>query len=155
MKSRLLLFSLVLLCLISCSGRKVFEQRHTFEQLKWNRFESVFFETDIKDTETNYDISVEIRHHTAYPFANLMMTLAIYSPSGERRIKDIDVLLRNADGTFKAQGNGDLWDITAPVLQGITFSEPGHYKFELENRMSKFDTPGMMEIGLLVEKSEK
>lgn len=146
---------MISLALSSCSRNKIFEKRHSFDQVKWNRFESVFFETDIKDVESTYNISVELRHHTLYPYPNLAFTIAIYSPSGERRIKDMDVPLRNADNTFKANGMGDMWDITIPVFENYQFNEPGHYKIELENRMPKFDTPGIIEIGLLITKGEK
>ncbi len=155
MKLRLF-FGLLILSIIgaSCSQKKVFEQRHTFDQLKWNRFESIFFETDIKDITSTYSFTVELRHHTVYPFPNLAFTIAVYSPSGERRIKDLDVPLRNPDNTFKALGNGDMWDIDIPVFEKFSFNEPGHYKIELENRMPKFDTPGIIDIGLLIKKED-
>ena len=121
--------------------------------MNWNRFESVFFETDIKDIKSDYDLTVMLRHHTVYPFQNLAFTIAIYSPSGERRIKDMDVPLRKADNSFIASGAGDLWDIDIPVFQNFKFNEPGHYKIELENRMSKYDTPGVIDIGLKISKS--
>ncbi len=154
MKYGKIILGLWLVTLVSCSGRKVFEERHVFEKLKWNAFESVFFETDIDDIDQDYDISVEVRHHTVYPYDQLSMTLAVYAPSGERRVKEFTLLMKNPDGTFRASGMGDLWDLTEPVMKQFRFNEKGHYKFEIENTMPKFDTPGIMEIGLKIEKSE-
>jgi len=152
---RLLPLLLILFVLHSCSPRKVFEQRHTFENMQWNRFKSVYFEFDISDTKSLYDLSLSLRHHTVYPEPDLQITIAIYTPSGERRLKDVILQVRNADGTFKSSGMGDLWDIEQPIYEGYTFNEKGHYKVEIENRMSKLDTPGVMELGLRVEKSKK
>lgn len=153
MRTRVLLaLLLVFTFCVSCSRSKVYEKRHTFDKLNWNRFQPVIFDADIKDAESSYTISIMIRHHTVYPYPNLAMTMAIYSPGGERRVKDINIPLRDKDGTFKASGMGDLWDITTPVYQEFQFNEAGHYKFELENRMPKYDTPGIIELGILIEK---
>ncbi|MEI6575373.1 MAG: hypothetical protein WCO63_04270 [Bacteroidota bacterium] len=148
------MISMMLLFLIlqSCNSKKVFDERHNFEDMKWNRFKNVTFEFDISDTESLYDMTMSLRHHTVFPEPDLQMTLAIYTPSGERRLKDITMVIRNADGTFRASGMGDLWDMDQVVYSGYHFNEKGHYKVEIENRMSKYDTPGVMELGLRVEK---
>lgn len=152
---RLVPFLLILLLLQSCSPRKVFEERHTFEDLKWNRFKSVFFEFDISDTKSLYNLTISLRHHTLYPEKDLQMTIAIYTPSGERRLRDVIMQIRNADGTFKSSGMGDLWDIDQVIYSDYTFNEKGHYKVEIENRMEKLETPGVMELGLKIEKVAK
>jgi len=152
---RLLPFFLMLLLLSSCQNKKVFEQRQSFDDLKWNRFKNVTFEFDIKDTESKYNITLMLRHHTIYAEPDLQMTLALYTPSGERRLKEIIMPIRNTDGTFRSSGMGDLWDLEQVAFAGYSFNEKGHYKLEIENRMAKFDTPGVMELGLRVDKSDK
>ncbi|MHC1706656.1 MAG: gliding motility lipoprotein GldH [Bacteroidales bacterium] len=156
MKSRILVVLILLpFVFISCSRNKVFEERHVFKQMNWNRFESIFFELEIKDIESEYSIMVKLRHHTVYPFTDLAFTMAIYSPSGERRLKDINAKVRDENNSFLGSGAGDLWDLDIPVFDNFSFNEPGPYKIELENRMSKFDTPGIIDIGLMISKKSK
>ncbi len=149
---------LVLLALVSmlygCSGRKVFLERHTFSELKWNRFEEVTFTADIRETGSPLDIYIHLRHHSVYQDDRLALTIAITAPDGTRRIRDVEIRLRDKDGKFLSSGMGDLWDIRVPAFQGITLGDPGAYKILLENRMSRFDTPGVMEIGVEILKSD-
>jgi gliding motility-associated lipoprotein GldH len=152
---RLLPLFLMILFLSSCQNNKVFEQRHNFDDMKWNRFKSITFEFDIKDTESKYDIMMMLRHHTVYAEPDLRLTLALYTPSGERRLKDVILPIRNADGSFRSSGMGDLWDLEQVAFSGYSFNEKGHYKLEIENRMDKFDTPGVMEFGIKIVKRDE
>ena len=47
---------------------------------------------------------------------------------------------------------GDLWDINIPIRKNFKFSAKGVLKVGFENRMPRTDTPGIIEIGLIIEK---
>jgi gliding motility-associated lipoprotein GldH len=152
---KLMLFSILLSFLFASCGKKtVFEQRQKFDDLKWNRFKELSFSFDIKDTARVYDMELLFRHHTMYPYQDIFVTLAIFSPSGERRVGDFHLPVRDKNGVFYSQGNGDLWDIDLPLYKMMRFTEPGKYKVEIENRMDKFDTEGVMEVGLRVKEAD-
>ena len=154
MKSRLLfLIAVISIFFSSCGKRTVFEQRQKFDDLKWNRFKELKFEFAIKDTSQLYNLSLLLRHHSIYPYGELFVTMALYSPSGERRVSDFHLPVKKEDGTFKAEGNCDLWDIDYPLFKSYKFSEAGKYRIELENRMDKLDTEGVMEIGIQVKEA--
>jgi gliding motility-associated lipoprotein GldH len=101
-----------------------------------------------------YDVIVEVRHASHYPFANLLIELNIIYPSGEERVKAHDLLLRNSDGKFKGNGLGDIWDVSIPVYKNHSFNALGKYKFAIRNIMPVHETPGLMEIGLNIKKSK-
>jgi len=155
---RVMVRILVLMALVSvlhgCSGRKVFLERHSFSELKWNRFEEVKFTADIRETASPLDVYIHLRHHTVYQDDKLFLTIAITAPDGTRRIRDVEIRLKDKDGKFLSSGMGDLWDIRVPAFEGITLGDPGKYIILLENRMSRYDTPGVMEIGVEIRKSD-
>ena len=155
-KSILILLSVTLLLLTSsCSNQKVFEEHYKFEDFSWNRFDFVKFEVNIEDTEIEYDMYLNFRHLPEYPYPNFNFNFTIYTPSDEMRTSDFEIDLFDKQGERISECLGDYCDLKIPVRKGFRFSEPGIAKFEIENKMTKLETPGVMEVGLIIEKSEK
>jgi len=152
MRTRYLLFVLLIPLFFSCGSKTIFKERTKFENLQWNRFKELSFSWEIKDTSAVYDVIFDLRHHTVYPYENLFITIALYSPSGERRVSDFHIPVKNTDGSFKAEGMGDYWDLEYVLFPDQKFREPGKYKIEIENRMDKLETPGIMEAGITIRK---
>jgi gliding motility-associated lipoprotein GldH len=141
--------------LVSCANNKVFEQYHKFEKFSWNRFDFVKFEVNIEDMETDYDIYLSFRHLPEYPYHNIDFNFTIYTPSDEMRTSDFEIDIFDKQGERLSECLGDYCDLKIPVRKGFRFSEPGLAKFEIENRMTKLETPGVIEVGLIIEKSGK
>ncbi|HRS54405.1 MAG TPA: gliding motility lipoprotein GldH [Bacteroidales bacterium] len=140
--------------LYSCENKTIFKKYEKFENYQWNKNKNVVFNVNIKDDKTLYDVIIAIRHTPQYPYANLIFNLTIYSPSGQERTKDHNVFIRNRDGSFIAKGLGDIYDIEFKVLEKINFNEIGIYKFEINSLMPIYTTQGLMDIGLIIKKSE-
>lgn len=150
MKIRILLLIITIPLFISCGKKTIFQERVKFDDLKWNRFKELSFTFEVQDTSAVNDIIFNFRHHSVYPYEELFITIALSSPSGERRISDYHIPVKKPDGSFFAEGMGDLWDLDYTLMPGHKFSEKGKYKLEIENRMSKLETPGVMEAGITV-----
>lgn len=152
---KIVMFFMISTFLLSCSKNKVFEKRFEFEKYTWNRFLPVFFEFQINDVSYNYNVYLTLRHITQYPYDNLKVNLTIYSPSGEERTSMHVFQVKDKDGKFLGDGMGDLWDLKLLVKQNISFKNPGKYKIQIDNLMDYFDIVGLMNIGLIVEKTVK
>jgi gliding motility-associated lipoprotein GldH len=135
-----------------CNPGKIFERYEDIDNNKWSHDKVVTFSVNIEDTGTPYDVGLAIRHSSYYAYANIKVNVTVVFPSGEERTLNHDLLLRNTDGTFKAEGAGDLWDITFPVYSGINFTEKGTYTFKVLNIMPQAVTEDIMQIGLIVTK---
>ncbi len=155
MKKAIIMLAIIPLILTSCSKNKVFEKYTKIENYKWKRDKLITFDVDIKDPKTNYDVTLALRHTTYYAFANIKVDVSVTFPSGELRTKYYNIFVRNTDGSFLGQGAGDLWDLTYPVFTDMTFPEAGIYKFEVQNVMPIMELPDIMDVGLIVRKSEK
>ncbi len=153
--SKLILLLTVVLMFASCNNKeKLFEKRITFKNNNWNRFDILKFDVPVDDTIAQYDIYADLRHASFYPFENLLINFSIAMPSSEERVQNHNFKLRNQDGSFLANGMGDIWDIAFPMMTNFTFPQKGNYHIEIENLMTKYDTPGMMEFGLIVIRSD-
>jgi gliding motility-associated lipoprotein GldH len=155
MKKTVLMLAILSALLISCSKNKIFEKYIKIENHEWKRDNLIQFDVDIKDVKSNYDITLALRHTTYYAFANIKVNVTITFPGGEMRTKDYNIFVCDTDGSFKGDGAGDLWDITYPVFNDITFPDAGVYKFEVQNVMPIMELPDIMDVGLIVRKAEK
>jgi gliding motility-associated lipoprotein GldH len=153
MKKLILIFIPVIIVLTSCNPRKIYEKHFDIDRITWNRFDVKTFKVEIKDISANYAFYAAIRHLTDVPFRFLTIKFIIYTPSGERRILEQKILLKDNDGNLLGDGMGDLWDVNHLVRDNFTFTEPGICTVEISSTMSQADLPGIMQVGLIVKKS--
>jgi hypothetical protein len=50
---------------------------------------------------------------------------------------------------------GDIYDLEVPIMKKVRFPITGDYKFDIQNIMSRPETANIMQIGLIVKKSDK
>ena len=143
---------MTLLILSSCSEKRVFEEYQEIPDYRWKRQKNIVFTAEIENAEATYNIYIAIRHITQYPFRNLLVTSIMKTPSGEERFLNHDLRVRDEQGNPLGNGMGDLWDINIPIRKNFKFNKSGSVVIEFENRMPRTDTPGIMEIGLIIEK---
>ena len=141
-----------MLIMSSCNSRKIYEKYLDNERITWNRFDVKTFSVDIKDVSAKYDFFVVIRHHTDAPFKYLSIKFTLYTPSGEMRMLEQKIFLKDDEGNLLGDGMGDLWDLVHPVREDFQFTEPGICKVEISSTMSQAVLPGIMQVGLIVKK---
>lgn len=154
MIQRTIFFFFLITIATSCNKDSVFDKNHDFNNNTWAKTEIVTFETNIEDVESEYDIYISVRNASFYAFANVIVGLTIETPSGESRMMQHDLIVKNTDGTFKGDGLGDIYDISIPVFKNMLFKDKGKYKFIFDNRMHLVEMPGIMSVGLIIKKSK-
>jgi gliding motility-associated lipoprotein GldH len=150
---RALYFLLPALLLLACDSSKIYQRYEDLPGNVWTRDKEITFTVDIQDVNPSYDVMLAVRHSSYYTWANLKLQLTCIYPSGETRTSDQEFLLRNADGSFRGEGAGDLWDIEFPWYEKVKFTEKGTYTFKVNNAMPRLETEDIMQIGLIVRKS--
>ena len=156
-KKLLLPIILLVILLASCSKSRIYEKHTDMENSIWKRIDGnhvVKFTVNVKDTLSDFDISIAVRYMTGFPYTTLHVGFTLDTPEGEEKYSVNDLQMRGADGSYKGEGLGDIWDLTVPLIKNYRFVRAGVYKFEIENLMSKFETPGIMQIGLIIDKSK-
>ncbi len=147
-------FILVFLLISSCGNRTVFKEYRAFDDVSWNRFDIQNFEVPVKEND-ELDFYLIIRHHSYFPYDYLDINITFYIPGGEMRSGDYHFDLKDEQGNWLADGMGELWDIEIPIRKKLTMHEEGICKVRIENKMTRLEIPGIIEIGLIVKKASK
>ena len=113
----------------------------------------MYFEVAVKDVKSEYNIYLTLRHITQYPYDNLKINLTVYAPSGEERTTLHTFPIKDKEGKFLGDGAGDLWDVKLLVKGKYMFNQEGNYKFQIDNLMDYYDIVGLVDLGLIVEKT--
>jgi len=140
--------------MISCRSDKTFEQYKKLDKQSWNRFNILKFEIPISDTQTTVDIILALRHLPEFQIMELPINMTIYMPSGEMRTAEEVLKFIEKDGKRLSECLGDLCDITFNLREDFTFSETGTVRIEIENKWTKVELPGILEVGLILRTSE-
>jgi len=142
-----------LLILFSCTPGTVYEKHVKMDNLAWNRFNTINFDFNIKETAPAYDLYVAIRHITDIPYPEIDISAYLITPFGETRSRELTVRLKDREGNNLGDGLGELWDVEVLVWEGLDFKEPGNYKVEVSSAMQQLDVIGVLEVGLVVRKN--
>lgn len=135
-----------------CDSNTIFKEYKKFDDVSWNRFDILNFEFPVQKEE-GLDFYLALRHHTYYPYSFIDVNITFYTPDGEMRSRDYRFRLKNTDLKWKGDGMGELWDVELPIRKEMIFNKSGTCKVRIENKMNKAETPGIMEVGLIVRKS--
>ena len=107
------------------------------------------------DTQNAFDIVLVIRHLPEFKIKELPVNVTIYLPSGEMRTAEHILNFTDKDGNSLSECLGDLCDITFPLREDFIFPEAGTVRIEIENKWPRLELPGILEVGLILEKSQK
>lgn len=151
----LLLASGFWLLAVSCDPNRVFEDNIDIPELNWDVKNKLLFDVDIQDTTSLHNLYVNVRHASHYPYANLYVFITIKFPNGKLAKDTLECVLADADGQWKGEGMGDIWDNQILWKPNVKFPVAGKYTFEYEQAMRTEQVPFVMDMGLRVEKAEK
>jgi gliding motility-associated lipoprotein GldH len=143
----------VFITFTSCKETSVYKEYRKLDNMTWNRFDFIEFEVPVEEGD-KLDFDLFLRHHIAFPYDKLFVNITFYLPGGEFRSANYDFELKDKEGNWLADGMGELWDIELPIRNELKFSETGLCKVRLENQYPKTITPGIIELGLIVKRSQ-
>ncbi len=138
--------------LLSCQGSTVFREFQKFENYTWGRFDKIIFNIPIEDEGIIADITLSIRYLEQYPYVDLPMNIILSTPSGEERIIEKTIMIKDTDGNFKGTVAGSYWDLEELLWDNFIFTKPGNYVIEIENLNPRPGIPALVDIGLIVKK---
>ena len=68
-------------CMTSCDPNRLYEQNQTIEGDAWDQNDIKTFNIDIPDTVQPYNVFINIREATGYPFSNLFLFVTTTFPN--------------------------------------------------------------------------
>jgi len=153
---RLFLIGVFLLLIISCDPARVYDKNEEFSNRNWPVDETPEFEFDIDNAGISYDLYANIRNEVSYANANLYFTYYLQDTLGNVLEKKLISEFLFDKKTGKPFGNsvlGDIYDHRIPILRKYTFKAPGRYVMRYEHFMRTDSLPGILGVGLRIEKS--
>ncbi|MFC6998506.1 gliding motility lipoprotein GldH [Rufibacter roseus] len=157
MKKNSLVFA-TLFCLIglltSCDANRVYEENQDIKESLWPIDLAPSFTFEIADTTAQYNVYFNVRNALQYPFYNLYLRHYLIGPDGKQISSALHemLLMDPKTGEPRGSGAGDLFDHRFRALKNIRFERSGTYKLILNQYMRQDPLPGIMSIGVRVEK---
>ena len=151
--------ALILTSLFSCDSNRLYEKNISIENNVWKLSQKPQFEYNNTDTTSSIHMLVNVRHSSSYSFSNLWLFVNTTKPNGTLKTDTLGCVLAEKNGKWLGNGLGDIWDIQCQ-FKSTRLLENGLYTFEVEQAMRHGDLakieqlPGIMEIGLRIEKQD-
>ncbi len=150
--------SLAAILLAACDDTRVYEQISDFENRQWISADKPQFEFIIDDINQRYNLYSDIRNSVSYPYSRFFFTYYLQDSTGSDFQKSLitEYLFDAKTGKpYGKSGIGDLYDHRFLLLENYQFQQPGKYRVIFEQFMRMDTLPGIMSVGLRVERAAK
>lgn len=138
----------------SCDSNRLFEENKKIKNNEWDQNASLEFSAVIPDTIQSYNVYINVRNAGFYRFSNLYLFVNTFFPGGQIQRDTLECILAAPDGRWLGDGLGDIWDNRILFKDGVRFPQAGEYRFELIQAMRINPLPGIMDVGIRIEKTE-
>ena len=150
----LLSFALVFIA-SACKEDRVYESYIDIPNHEWNKDHIARFEVEITDSIQAHSIFLNIRNTGKYPYSNLWLFVKQTNPEGKVSEEKFECHLASDAGEWYGSGFGNIFDLQVLYKPLITFIKPGLYTFEIVQGMRDDNLPGIVNIGLKLDKENQ
>ena len=151
-KLKLLVITAVTSMLIAaCSDNYVYNGYVTMPHERWHADSLASFRVPVSDTITFYNLFVNVRNTTDYPYQNLYLFINITAPNGASVRDTFECYLADDHGKWLGKGKGKLRDNRFIYRENIRFGTEGDYTVTLQQAMRVEQLKGISEVGFRVE----
>jgi gliding motility-associated lipoprotein GldH len=142
--------------LSACDKTRVYEKNHDFDKRHWLASETTVFDFDITDTAASYNLYCNIRNTVAFPYSRLFVNYYLEDSTGrliQKKLTQAFLFDKDTGKPHGASGLGDIYDQRVPVIDNYKFARAGKYRMRFEQYMRMDTLPGILAVGLRVEKA--
>ena len=142
---------------ISCRQIDVFEKNATIPNYKWDNKYKATGTFSISDTLAAYNIYIVLRHMDSYQYNNIWLNIGLQAPGDTMYVQRVPLTLAADDAKgWEGTGMDDIWEVRKLINgQPRRFIKKGQYNFSISQAMRDNPLPGIMNVGLRVEKAER
>lgn len=160
MQSRLFYCLLLLLILVSCDSKSVFDSYKTVPEV-WNKDKAISFKVSPPDSTKTYSLFVNLRNTNEYKYNNLFLIVEMNFPHGKNIIDTLEYKMAKPNGEFLGTGLTSIKENKLWYKEGIVFNEKGEYTVNIKHAMREngevngiANLEGITDIGFRIEKTE-
>lgn len=152
-----LTFLCVLMLLTSCDQQMVYDQYVSYPN-QWERDSTAQFQFVAPDTTQAYNLFINLRNTSSYPYNNLFVITRLTFPNGKVLGDTLEYRMAAPSGKWLGTGFGEVKENKLWYKENFRFSEEGTYTMEIQQAMRKagstksLDTlQGVTEVGFRIE----
>lgn len=149
---RTLPFFLLFSLLLACKPGGKYELKNSFTNDTWDRFNKLLFEMPKELKPGSYDISLVLKHTDALECDEFTVYVILDTPSGEERMNEVPIKIRDNNKSYGTKEKDGYYTITQKLWEGINISDTGACTISVENLNPKYQTPGIHEVAVIMEK---
>jgi gliding motility-associated lipoprotein GldH len=155
-----ILFGLVLLLVISCDKKRVFDQYKSVGNT-WHKDSIVTFELPNLDAKKSFNMFVNVRGNDDYPFNNLFLIVSLEQPNHTVKVDTLEYQMTDPDGSLLGEGFSDIKESKLFYKERQNFTQKGIYKIHIKQatrQTGKIEgvtiLPGISDVGFRIESTE-
>jgi len=118
---------------VSCTNNIVYEQLHVFDESGvWKNANPLKHTFTVPDTESKYDLILDLGHNTAYPFENLYLRIKTEFPDQSMVYDTLSIEMINNQGQWVGACSGEECDLKVVLQQQVKFKDAGEHSITFE-----------------------
>ncbi len=142
-KSALLVLGLI--AIMGCKSGESLKFEHDFgKEMSWSS--DVHWKWNVQKNDKPYRLSMDLQCGIHYPYENLPLSWIEIKPNGDTITHELDVIIRNPDGTFNGDKALDYLNFDVVLADKMTFDSFGEYHFILKQKTGLDSAPFMVNI---------
>jgi gliding motility-associated lipoprotein GldH len=149
------LLLIVCLAVTSCRQLDVYEKNVSIPAYQWKQNFVPGFDFEIKDTSSQYNIFIVLRHTDAYRYSNIWLNITgmLQNKDTLVRLPHVELQLGKEDKGWEGTGMDDIWEVRKPISKGpVQFKKAGLYHFTVAQIMREDPLLNVMSVGVRVER---
>ena len=133
----------------------VLSREYTFPGATWNKTNLVYlsYEVPEKFVGKTFSMYMEMTYSPSIRRNSIRMDITAFSPEGDERTAEYTLFLKDAEGKFKGEVSGNSISMKQLMRNNYVFSQPGIWKFELDQRSELYDFAGLETMRLIFEET--
>jgi len=149
----LFFFSLIfcVFALFSCNHRTFYHKTDSFPNEVWNMDSSLVYEFSIIDSLQYYNIYIDIRNTTNYPYQDFYIFLTTQFPDSTVFTDTLKCVLSDVYGRWKGKGSGRIKENRFTLKSKTRFPQTGNYIFTARQAMRDVDLKGITDFGITLQ----
>ena len=155
-----ILLLLVAVLLFSCDKRSVFDEYKSVGNA-WHKDSIVSFDLPQLDPKKNYNLYVNVRDNSDYPYNNMFLIVSLEQPNHKVKVDTLEYQMANPDGTLLGNGFTDIKENKLFYKGKERFSQKGIYKVHIKHAVRQTGKieglallPGISDVGFRIESIE-
>lgn len=142
-----------LACMLAChDANHVWQEQQSIDGCNWSSSDALHYHIQVDDTVSLFNLFIDVRNRTDYPFSNLYLFVTAQAPTGATSTDTVDYTLAKDNGEWTGKGMMSKFkDNRFPYRTNIRFPVKGEYLITVKQGMRRDSLPGIANIGIRLE----